>query len=161
MPKIKNSLYSFISPKLGLKQNQGFTLIELLIIVAVLGILSTVTLITLTGSTSHARDTRRMSDLKQYQTALETYYSSNDAYPTGTGSITDRCSDLGLGSTCPGDPKGSTYRYTTNGQQFTIDVELEGKSSTGGSQFFVVCSNGTSGIYSGTFSPSGGNCPSF
>ncbi len=147
MPKIKN-------------KNTGFTLIELLIVVAVLGALSAVALISLTGASGHARDTRRMSDLKQYQTALETYYSSHEAYPMGSGSVTARCTDLGL-TTCPNDPKGRTYRYSTNSQQFTVDVELEAKSSSGQMQFFVVCSNGTSGTVLNSFSPSGGNCPDF
>jgi len=145
MPKIKSN---------------GFTIIELLIVIAVIGGLATIGLVTLTGATDHARDTRRMSDLKQYQTALETYYSANDQYPSGSGSITSRCGDLGL-TTCPGDPTSHTYRYSTNGQQFTIDVELEVKNTSGQRQYFVVCSNGTSGIVSNSFSPSGGSCPSF
>lgn len=145
MPKIKTN---------------GFTIIELLIVIAVLSALAAVGLITLTGATNHARDTKRMSDLKQYQTALETYYSSHDEYPSGSGSVTGICGDLGT-SACPDDPKSNTYRYSTNGQQFTIDVELEAKTTGGQSQFFVVCSNGLSGIVLSSFSPSNGNCPSF
>lgn len=158
MPKINSN--GFTQRSEAKMRKQGFTIIELLIVIAVLGTLATIGLITLPGATSHARDTRRMSDLKQYQTTLETYYSSHDEYPSGSGSITGLCGDLGI-SSCPDDPKDSTYRYSTNGQQFTIDVELEAKTTGGQRQFFVVCSNGLSGVVLNSFSPSGGNCPSF
>jgi general secretion pathway protein G len=66
--------------------NKGFTLIELLVVIAIIGLLSTLAVVALNSARQKARDSKRIADIKQIQTALELYY--NDAvpngYPTGT-----------------------------------------------------------------------------
>ena len=59
----------------------GFTLIELLVVIAIIGILASIILASLNSATVKGRDTKRMSDLKQFQTALELYYDSHGNYP--------------------------------------------------------------------------------
>ena len=67
---------------------KGFTLIELLVVIAIIGLLSTLAVVALSSARQKARDSKRLSDLKQMQTALELYYTDKTAYPmTGTGSI--------------------------------------------------------------------------
>lgn len=66
------------------KQNRGFTLIELLVVIAIIGILSSVVLASLNGARVKARDAKRMAEMKSLQTALELYYSTNNAYPLAT-----------------------------------------------------------------------------
>ncbi|MBY0294116.1 prepilin-type N-terminal cleavage/methylation domain-containing protein [Patescibacteria group bacterium] len=63
------------------KGSRGFTLIELLVVIAIIGLLSSVVLASLTAARARARDTRRVADLIQVRNALESYYSSNGAYP--------------------------------------------------------------------------------
>lgn len=63
-------------------KNKGFTLIELLVVIAVIGILAAVVLASLNSARGKARDTRRISDLKQIQTALELYHTDNGSYPS-------------------------------------------------------------------------------
>lgn len=61
---------------------KGFTLIELLVVVAIIGMLSSVVLAALGDARASARDSRRIQDLKQIQTALELYRQENDnTYP--------------------------------------------------------------------------------
>ena len=55
------------------KASRGFTLIELLVVIAIIGILSSVVLASLNSARTKARDTRRVSDMKQIQIALELY----------------------------------------------------------------------------------------
>ena len=65
---------------------QGFTLIELLVVIAIIGLLSTLSIVALNSARARSRDARRVSDIKQIQTALEMYYNVADEYPTiGTG----------------------------------------------------------------------------
>lgn len=65
-----------------MKKNQkGFTLIELLVVIAIIGLLSTLAVVALNNARSKSRDSKRISDIKQIQTALELYYNDNNAYP--------------------------------------------------------------------------------
>jgi len=82
---------------LGLKNNKGFTLIELLVVIAIIGVLATLAVVALQQARSRARDSKRLADVKQIQTALELFYNDNNRYPTiaewNTGSIVSSSSD--------------------------------------------------------------------
>lgn len=60
---------------------QGFTLIELLVVIAIIGLLSTLSIVALNSARARSRDARRVSDIKQIQTALEMYYNVANQYP--------------------------------------------------------------------------------
>lgn len=67
-----------------MKNNQkGFTLIELLVVIAIIGLLSTLSIVALNSARARSRDARRVSDIKQIQTALEMYYNAFNSYPAG------------------------------------------------------------------------------
>lgn len=59
----------------------GFTLVELLVVISILAILSTVSLVVFTSTQQNARDTKRQSDLKLIQSALEQYHTDQNYYP--------------------------------------------------------------------------------
>lgn len=69
---------------------RGFTLIEILIVVAIIAILSSVVLIGLGPTQRIGRDARRLSDLRQVQTALELYFNKCGYYP-GTAQSGSPC----------------------------------------------------------------------
>ncbi len=64
------------------KRKNGFTLIELLTVVGIISLLASVIMSSLGSAKERARDTRRISDMKQIQVALELYYTDNGSYPT-------------------------------------------------------------------------------
>lgn len=75
---------------------RGFTLIELLIVIAVIGVLASITIVNLSGNQGKARDAQRKNDLSQIKTALELYYNANGNYPiTGPGAYYSHCSAWG------------------------------------------------------------------
>jgi prepilin-type N-terminal cleavage/methylation domain-containing protein len=61
----------------SLHKKSGFTLIELLVVVAIIGILATVILSSLSSARESARDARRLSDMKTIYTALVQYELDN------------------------------------------------------------------------------------
>jgi prepilin-type N-terminal cleavage/methylation domain-containing protein len=81
-----------------MKTNQkGFTLIELLVVIAIIGLLSTLSIVALNTARARSRDARRVSDVKQVQTALEMYYNEMNTYPT-TASISTTSPIKGTGA---------------------------------------------------------------
>lgn len=121
-------------------KRQGFTLIELLVVIAIIGLLSTLAVVALGSARVKARDSKRLSDLKQLQTALELYYTDQNAYPTGSGVTlgagsyaclnASGWSTVGCASaymtTVPADPQGGTYVYTAASSSYSINTALEG-----------------------------------
>ena len=59
----------------------GFTIVELLIVIVVIGILTSITLATYANFSAKARDSARMSDLRNVQKLNEIYYIKNGEYP--------------------------------------------------------------------------------
>ncbi|PKM91449.1 hypothetical protein CVU82_02535 [Candidatus Falkowbacteria bacterium HGW-Falkowbacteria-1] len=72
-------------------RKKAFTLVELLVVIAIIGILATLATIALQQARSRARDSSRVADMKQVQTALELFFNEQGRYPTeeewGSGSI--------------------------------------------------------------------------
>ena len=63
------------------KTKAAFTLIELLVVIAIIGLLSTLSILALNTARARARDTKRVADVKQMQTALEMYFNEFGVYP--------------------------------------------------------------------------------
>lgn len=61
---------------------QAFTLLELLVVVAIIGVISTLAIVALQGARAKARDAKRISDIRQIQTALELHFNDFSAYPS-------------------------------------------------------------------------------
>jgi prepilin-type N-terminal cleavage/methylation domain-containing protein len=67
----------------NLKQKQkGFTLIELLIVIAIIGLMASIAMVSLGNARSKSRDSARRQNLLQLQKALELYYNTNGSYPS-------------------------------------------------------------------------------
>jgi len=112
------------------KQQKGFTLIELLVVIAIIGLLSTLSVVALNNARQKARDARRVSDIKQIQTALELYYNDVSSYPAAvvagetieSGGVTY----MGQVPTNPA-PNGTAYTYTQDAAgTYSITYTLEG-----------------------------------
>ncbi|MCX8038892.1 MAG: prepilin-type N-terminal cleavage/methylation domain-containing protein, partial [Candidatus Sumerlaeia bacterium] len=64
-----------------MKQRRAFTLIELLIVVAIIAILAGIAIPNLLEAQARSKIARVKSDMRTLATALESYFSDNQAYP--------------------------------------------------------------------------------
>ena len=63
----------------------GFTLIEMIVVVGIIGILSTLLLVSVGGIRKNAVDTRRKSNLENVRGAATMYYSVKSSWPDVSG----------------------------------------------------------------------------
>ena len=107
--------------------SRAFTLVELLIVLAIIGLLSSVVLSSTSVSRTKARDMRRIGDLKEIQLALAIYYDVNKLYPASLASlVTDKYL-----SVIPSDPDSTKiYEYQLNSGKYCLGANLEGTAPT-------------------------------
>lgn len=63
--------------------NRGFTLIELLVVVSIIGMLSSVVLVSVQGARNKAKEIKLLAGINQLKSALELYRLDNNRYPGG------------------------------------------------------------------------------
>ena len=129
---------------------KGFTLIELLVVIAIIGLLSTLAVIALNNARGKARDAKRISDVKQLQSALELYYNDAAGYPDDDSELGGEClgyrssdtANSGFQATCvtdatiymnivptaPTPPIGNVYNFdaSDNLSDYSLTFTLEG-----------------------------------
>lgn len=62
-------------------KNKAFTLLEILIVIAIIGLLMSIILASLSSARKKSRDVKRISDLRQIQNVLEIFYDTENQYP--------------------------------------------------------------------------------
>ena len=78
-----------------LVKKTGFTLIELLIVIAIIGILSSIVLSSLSNSRAKAYDAKIKQQLLGFRRAAELYYSNQSPNGYGPASLTGNCEAAG------------------------------------------------------------------
>ena len=139
-----------------MKKN-GFTLIELLIVIAVISILIGIALPRFRGMREEGLIAQAKGELRTLQTAVETYYIHNGAYPSDAEDnwpedIEGATPNI-IGSDAPTDPFTSSSEYgydrSANGAYYVVySVGPDGDgSATIGDTGTVTETNGTTCIY--------------
>ncbi|MFA6388720.1 MAG: type II secretion system protein, partial [Patescibacteria group bacterium] len=100
-----------------------------LIVIAIIGLLATLAIVSLTGAQRKARDTKRVADAKQYQGAIELFYNKYNEYPDPANwaafvandtSITTTAASGGIGEfitqapAAPDNDASDYYAYSNN-----------------------------------------------
>lgn len=95
----------------------GFTIVELIIVIAVIGLLATLTLNLINNAQAKARDSERKSESKLVQQKLEIFFTENDYYPHHDDLGISVLSDLYGGSLS--DPYGNFINTTYSDYTYT------------------------------------------
>ena len=155
MPKIKTQGFTPLE-KAGVSTQSvrerssltGFTLIELLVVIAIIGLLSTLAVVALNNAREKSRDAKRVSDIKQIQTALELYYADQNNYPVaGTAINLGTASYDVLCNTAAGFQADSTGCTTT----YMGKVPSNPTPAVSGSENYAYTSASPGSTYSITF----------
>jgi prepilin-type N-terminal cleavage/methylation domain-containing protein len=149
---------------------KGFTLIELLVVVAIIGLLSSVVLVSLGGARSKARDARRQADLRQISTAMEMCYDDPNCagverYPltnAGVNTVTQIDTDgTPLYMKVPCDPRGcdAGYYWTSNSaapaqQYYCVYAKSESEPNT----WYCASNKGATKKTQAGYTPSNTDC---
>lgn len=107
------------------RKEKGFTILELLVVVAIIGILTSITLAFFSDAREKGRDSRRFDDMRQIKNALGLYNTDNNGlYPPGSSMV--QLTGGGYLQLLPRDPLNTgVYVYTYQG--------LNGSSACGSS----------------------------
>lgn len=62
-------------------KSKGFTLIELLIVVAIVGILASISMLQFSSYRLRSSNAAAVSDLRSFRLVLDSYYEANLTYP--------------------------------------------------------------------------------
>ena len=136
--------------------HKSFTLIELLVVIFILGILSSIVLVSFQGIRPKVRDSKRKADLTQIKLALELDFQDDDKYTESrTMPVKIPCSnppactgpqDGIYMDPVPQDPKGFPYGWLDNtgeagngctDQNYVVYAELESEEG-----FWVISEKG-------------------
>ena len=98
----------------------AFTIVELLVVIAVIGILATITLVSFTGVTSRAKITVMQSDLSNSSNQLKIYQAFNNSYPTALDGSNCPTLPVADNTLCLKTSPNNTYTYTSDGTTFTL-----------------------------------------
>ncbi|MGM0438977.1 MAG: type IV pilin protein [Patescibacteria group bacterium] len=141
---------------------KGFTLIELLVVVAIIGILSGIAFVSISGARESAYDTQIQSELSQIRSNAEQYYydnggtyagyDSSDGWSRIYGEI-PMCSVALLEGTDPAEE----YQISIEGQSYAAWAPLCA-ASEGSTVYYCVDSEGNAGEYEGTPDDSQTSC---
>jgi prepilin-type N-terminal cleavage/methylation domain-containing protein len=135
------------------KLQKGFTLIELLVVIAIIGLLASISMVSLNDARIKAKDAKRKADLAQVRLGLALYYDDHESYPVcNAGDINNPTIDCYENPLMPGslekelgsgpkpymldvplDPKNQgiyKYRYASDGQNGVIQYNLEQPGTT-------------------------------
>jgi len=131
------------------KNNKGFTLIELLVVIAIIGLLATLSVVALNNARQKSRDAKRVSDIKQIQTALELYFADNNSYPYAAAAV-----DMGTGSgliLCDTTTAGVGFQASTTGCTTTYMGQVPDDPTTGRAYTYTSLTAGVGATYSLVF----------
>lgn len=118
---------------------KGFTLVELLVVIGIIGVLATISVASLNSARQKARDTRRITDVKQMSTLLE----SEDASTPGQA-LAGCAADQALTSTCTG-PGAAAEIKNLKDPSAAADAAACASNSAAPCNYSIAKANGTAG----------------
>ena len=119
------------------QDEKGFTLIELLVVILIIGILAAIALPAFLNQREKAQDTEAKTAARTAQTAMETYYTDNQAYTADVAdlvaiepSLANAVDELGLAAALVGTDGYSVTAESKSSDATTFEIEVDAGDTT-------------------------------
>ena len=100
-----------------MKHSKGFTLIELVVVIAILGILASIAIVTFSRVTSQAKGSQIIANMYVCEDTINIYYTRNSNFPENVNSL------IGTHfATWPKPPIGQATIIKNNGEELRLTV---------------------------------------
>ena len=141
--------------------SRGFSLLEILIVIAVVGLLATLAVLSLNSARARTRDAQRISDISILRTVLSQHYLETSNYPLSAGvqlgqpgTKTDVFTSLGFAASqevngivylqrVPTGPKlNEYYRYRGGANGYSLRFQTETDTLLGNANVYYAHGSG-------------------
>jgi prepilin-type N-terminal cleavage/methylation domain-containing protein len=126
-------------------QNRGFTLIELLVVIGIIGVLSSIVMMSVNDSRVSGRDAAKKTQIQEVLKSLELYYTDNQTYPFyGVAGVNTGGPLSGIQPTFYGigrylnrlpDEAATNYHYCVSADRRSIVLAVNTERDFGGSNY--------------------------
>lgn len=116
------------------KKRGGFTLVELLVVISIIGILSSLSTVSVNIARQRARDAKRQADMAQIQLALYLYFDDNLRFPITDTMFPADAEDNWEAVLVPhlnGTETGTIYMFLVPPDPLNLDQYVYGYNSNG------------------------------
>ena len=131
------------------QDEKGFTLIELLVVILIIGILAAIALPAFLNQREKAQDTEAKTGARTAQTALETVFTDEQKYTSGTPTRARR--DRAGAQ----EPRRPRLAVTPAADAYSIEVESQGSNKVK----YSIARNATGDVTRTCAPKNKGNCP--
>jgi general secretion pathway protein G len=110
-----------------MRGEQGFTLVEMMVVLIIIAVLIALGIRAYIGYIGTSKLTKGNGDITTIQAALDSYYSTNQTYPTGQTALSSAgISSFEVNAVTTSNPNNAPYGYSGGGSSYTVNMHATG-----------------------------------